>query len=291
MKKFKEIVVISGKGGTGKTTLTASLAERIPAKIIADADVDAANLYILLKPGNPRATDFKGKSKAVINRDMCTQCNLCRELCRFQAVEITDGDYRVNPYSCEGCGLCKIACPVHAIEMNRQVVGKWMSAETEFGDFVYARLIPGAENSGSLVTMVRFQAKLAAVKKGVKTLLIDGPPGIGCPVTASISGVDLAIIVTEPSYSGLSDLQRVIDLTDHFHVKSGIVINRFDINPGNTKKVESFAREKRIPVFAMIPHSRCIMAEISKGNLPSGKCKVLARSVEKIVEHINHELS
>jgi MinD superfamily P-loop ATPase len=290
MKNFKEIVVISGKGGTGKTTITASLADIIPGKIIADADVDAANLYILLKPENIRDKDFTGKSKAEINRDLCTNCNLCRELCRFHAVEFINGHYRVDQYSCEGCGLCKIACPAQAIEMKEQVVGKWFNADTEFGDFVYARLIPGAENSGSLVTMVRFQAKLAAVKKEIKTILIDGPPGIGCPVTAAITGVDLAIIVTEPTYSGISDLRRVFDLTKHFKVKSGIVINRFDINPGNTKKVESFAKEKGVPVFAKIPHSECIMEEISKSNLPSRKCKPLARATEKIYEYIKHEI-
>jgi MinD superfamily P-loop ATPase len=290
MKNFKEIVVISGKGGTGKTTITACLADIIPVKIIADADVDAANLYILLKPGNIRDKDFIGKSKAGINRDLCTNCNLCLELCRFHAVEYIDGHYRVDPYSCEGCGLCKIACPAQAIEMKEQVVGKWFLSDTEFGDFVHARLIPGAENSGSLVTMVRFQAKLAAVKKDIKTILIDGPPGIGCPVTASITGVDLAIIVTEPTYSGISDLGRVFDLTQHFKVKSGIVINRYDINPGNTGKIESFAREKGVPVFAKIPHSECIMEEISKSNLPSRKCKSLAQSIEKIYEQIKNVL-
>jgi MinD superfamily P-loop ATPase len=290
VKNFKEIVVISGKGGTGKTTITACLADIIPGKIIADADVDAANLYILLKPGNIRDKDFTGKSKAGIKRDLCTNCNLCLELCRFYAVEYIDGHYRVDPYSCEGCGLCKIACPVQAIEMKEQVVGKWFLSDTEFGDFVYARLIPGAENSGSLVTMVRFQAKLAAVKRDIKTILIDGPPGIGCPVTASITGVDLAIIVTEPTYSGISDLQRVFDLTNHFKVKSGIVINRYDINPGNTGKIESFAREKGVPVFAKIPHSECIMEEIAKSNLPSRKCKPLARAIEKIYEQIKNVL-
>jgi MinD superfamily P-loop ATPase len=290
MKKFKEIVIISGKGGTGKTTITASLADTLPGKIIVDADVDAANLHILLKPENPRGTDFKGKSKAVINDELCSQCRRCLELCRFQAVERIDGRYRVDPFSCEGCGLCQLACPVHAIEMEEQVVGKWFSAGTEFGDFVYARLIPGAENSGSLVTMVRFQARMAAVKKAIGTILIDGPPGIGCPVTASISGVDLAIIVTEPTYSGLSDLQRVLDLTRHFDVKTAMVINRSDIDPANAQQLETFAMEKGVPVLARIPHSRCILEEISQSRLPSRKCRHLSRSVEKIVEYINREL-
>lgn len=286
MKTFKEIVIISGKGGTGKTTVTASLADLMSGKIIADADVDAANLHMLLDPQKINGNPFTGRSTAVINSDRCTGCNRCRELCRFHAVEVVNGGYRVAQYACEGCGLCKLACQAHAIEMREQVVGKWFTADTEFGDFIYARLIPGAENSGSLVTMVRFQAKMAAAKKSISTILIDGPPGIGCPVTAAISGVDLAIIVTEPTYSGISDLQRVIDLTRHFKVKSGVVINRFDINPRNTNKVETFARKAGIPIFAKIPHSRCILEEIASGRIPSRKCKPLARGIKKIYEHI-----
>jgi MinD superfamily P-loop ATPase len=290
MKKVKEIVVISGKGGTGKTTLTAALADIIPGKVIVDADVDAANLYILLKPKNIRATDFTGKSTAKIDRDECTSCNLCRELCRFHAVNIEDGDYVIDHFSCDGCGFCRIACPVQAIKMEEQIVGKWLIADTEYGDFVYARLVPGAENSGNLVTMVRHQSKLIAEEKNIDTILIDGSPGIGCPVTAAISGTDLAIIVTEPTYSGISDLQRVFELTSHFSIKSGIVINRFDINPENTKKIAAFAREKGIPVFARIPHSHCVIDEITNSRLPSRKCKELSQPVEKIYDHLKREL-
>jgi len=290
MKKVKEIVVISGKGGTGKTTLTAALANIIPGKVVVDADVDAANLYILLKPENIRPTDFTGKAVAVIDLDACSRCGLCRELCRFHAIDTEDGDYIVDHFSCDGCGLCAIACPVQAVRMEEQVVGKWFIADTEYGDFVYARLIPGAENSGNLVTMVRHQGKLVAEEKQIDTVLIDGPPGIGCPVTAAISGTDLAIIVTEPTYSGISDLQRVFDLTSHFSIKSGVVINRFDINLENTAKIEAFAVEKGIPVMARVPHSRCIMDEITNSHLPSGNCPELAQPVEHIYDHLKKEL-
>lgn len=290
MRKIREIVVISGKGGTGKTTVTACLADIMPEKIIVDADVDAANLYILMKPENIRGTNFKGKSVAEINMDLCVSCDLCKELCRFHAIDIIDSHYQVDRFSCEGCGLCKIACPTNAIEMKEQMVGKWFTSETEFGDFVYARLNPGAENSGHLVTMVKHQAKLTAEKKKIKTLLIDGPPGIGCPVISAISGSDLAIILTEPTYSGISDLKRIFDLTTHFNLKQGIVINRFDINHENTKDIESFAKEKGVPVIAKIPHSQCIIEEISMCNLPSRSCKLLSRQVEKIYGYIEVEL-
>jgi MinD superfamily P-loop ATPase len=286
MKKAKEIVVISGKGGTGKTTITASLADIMPGKVIADADVDAANLYILLKPENTRGQDFTGKSLAIIDKDLCLHCNLCKDLCRFHAIHVVDGFYTVDALSCDGCGLCKIACPAKAIEMKEQIVGKWFISDTEFGEFVHARLIPGAENSGSLVAMVKQQVKLRAEEKNINTILIDGPPGIGCPVIAAISGADEAVIVTEPTFSGISDLQRVVDLTAHFKVRSSIVINRFDINPGNTSKIETFAREKGIPVVALIPHSHCIMTEITNSSLPARKCAELARQIKKIYEHL-----
>lgn len=286
MKKAREIVVISGKGGTGKTTVAASLADIMPGKVIADCDVDAANLYILLEPGNIRGRDFTGKSAAVIDQDVCSHCNLCRELCRFDAIHEVDGSLTVDPLACDGCGLCEIACPVKAVEMKEQIVGKWFVSDTEFGKFVHARLIPGAENSGNLVTMVKHQAKLMAEEQGIDTILIDGPPGIGCPVIAAISGADAAVIVTEPTYSGISDLQRVTDLAAHFEVAGCIVINRFDINRENSDKIEAFAREKGIPVVARIPHSHCIMAEITASRLPARKCRELASQVDKIYEFL-----
>jgi MinD superfamily P-loop ATPase len=289
MKKVKEIVVISGKGGTGKTTVTASLADLIPGKIIVDADVDAANLYLLLNPEHTQGTDFIGKPTARIDADMCTSCGRCKELCRFDAINIIDEQYIVDDFSCDGCGLCEIACPVKAVQMNPQVVGKWFVSRTPLGDFVHARLIPGAENSGSLVTKVRQQAKQAAEEKKIEALLIDGPPGIGCPVIAAAAGAHLAVMVTEPTYSAINDLKRLLKLTTHFRVKSCIVINRFDINRENTRQIENFAQNKGVPVIARIPHSRCVMEEIAKSSIPSRKCSTLSREVEKIYEYIKNE--
>lgn len=288
---IKEIVVISGKGGTGKTTVTASLADIIPNKIIMDADVDAANMFILMEPQNIAETAFTGKSIARIDPEKCTGCGICADLCRFDAVRVGASYNTVDPFSCDGCGLCKLACPLGAVEMEEQVVGKWFSAQTEFGHFLYARLIPGAENSGDLVAKVKKQAKLAAKEKGIETLLIDGPPGIGCPVIAAISGAHLAIIVTEPTYSAISDLERVLDLTRHFNINTAVVINRFDINPDNTARIELYAAEKGIPVIARIPHSLCVLEEITQGRLPARNCKALAEQVEKIYMYIEKTIT
>lgn len=286
MKKIKEIVIISGKGGTGKTTVTASLAAILPDKIVVDADVDAANLHLLMELRHTEVTDFIGKPVAHIDPDKCTTCDLCRELCRFQAVRTGEDYYTVDPFACDGCGLCRIACPVGAVEMKAQTAGQWFNSQTDFGRFVHARLIPGAESSGELVTVVKQQAKQAAVENNIDTVLIDAPPGIGCPVIAAISGAFLAIIVTEPTYSAAGDMERVIELTTHFGVKSSIVINRCDINPANTRRIENFAREKGIPVIAVIPHSECIMEEIAMSRPPVHACEELAGPVEKIVEYI-----
>jgi MinD superfamily P-loop ATPase len=287
MKKYKEIVVVSGKGGTGKTTITACLADMLPQKIIADSDVDASNLYLLLKPENIQSNDFKGKSIAQIDPSVCTSCGLCKDLCRFHAIGLKDGTYQVDPFSCDGCRLCEVACPADAVEMIPQVVGKWYRSSTECGDMVHARLEPGAENSGSLVSMVRNQAKKVAEEKGIDTILIDGPPGIGCPVIATISGTDLAIIVTEPTYSGMNDLERIIHLTSHFKIKCGIVVNRCDINPENTNKIEDYAKKKGIQVYAKIPHLDCVMQEISKAQVPSRICKELSKQIQEICKYID----
>ncbi|MCP4151001.1 MAG: (4Fe-4S)-binding protein [bacterium] len=290
MKKTKEIVIISGKGGTGKTTITASLASMLPAdpgNIIVDTDVDASNLHLLLKPWNIDSRDFNGKDIAFINPFLCVGCNRCRELCRFDAIEVVEGHYHVVPFSCEGCSLCNYACPKMAVEMNERIVGKWFTCDTNFGELLHARLIPGAENSGSLVAMVKQQAILRAKEKQSPVILIDGPPGIGCPVIAAVSGADLAIIVTEPTLSAFSDLERVFKLASHFGVPCGIVINRVDINRENAAKIRTFATVNNIDIFAEIPHSRCVVNEISMGNLPMRNCKSFYTQVKRIYERIN----
>lgn len=291
MSDKKEIVVVSGKGGTGKTTIISCLIAALDSPIIVDADVDAANLYILLKPEGLHGHEFAGKPVAAIDPGKCTSCGLCEQLCRFGAIKATSEGYQVDEVSCDGCGLCHIACPVAAVEMREQIVGQWYDSSTRYGQFIHARLTPGAENSGNLVAKVRSQANLVAKKNGGKLIVIDGPPGIGCPVIAAISGTDLAILVTEPTLSGISDLKRIYELTQHFKIPSGIVINRFDINSDNTRIIEEFADYKGIKIFAKIPHSDCIIREITAANIPSQKCKPLLKEIEKLKTIINQELS
>ncbi len=288
MDKSKEIVVLSGKGGTGKTTIASSLAVLFQNKIIADADVDAANMYILMGPENIKGGDFTGKPVAKIDKRKCINCGICLELCRFDAINIINGQHKIDQLSCDGCTLCSIACPENAIQMNPETVGKWFTSNTEHGSFIYARLNPGAENSGNLVTMVKHQSKLQAESEKSEYTLIDGPPGIGCPATSTLSGADYALIVTEPSISGFSDLKRIVELCNHFKVKSGIVINKHDINPDNTKMIEKFALKNKIDILGEIPHSFCIISKISERKIPALHCRELLEPLKKIHEAITN---
>lgn len=282
MKKTKEIVVVSGKGGTGKTTLTASLAELRGEKITVDADVDAANLFLLMNPRQCVETEFWANPIAQIDHSTCTDCQLCQKWCRFKAIIRRNGFFEVDPIACDGCRLCISVCPSKAIKMIEQVMGKWMISETDFGDFLFARLKPGGENSGRLVTMIRRQARLLAEEKNIKTILIDGPPGIGCPVISSLSGSDYALIVTEPTFSAINDLERIVMLIEHFEIPRGMVINRHDINPDLTRQIEKFSDTKKIDILAKIPHSFCILEEISNQRIPLKNCPELEKDVKTI---------
>ncbi len=287
MKKFKEIVVVSGKGGTGKTTFTATLAASLPRKIIADTDVDAANLHILLQPKKSRATKFRGKDIASLDPGKCTNCGLCREKCAFDAVIPVKGNLKIDESACEGCTLCSLVCPTEAIVMIPRFVGDWMISETAYGKFVHARLKPGGENSGHLVTMVRLQAKHLAVENNIDTILIDGPPGIGCPVNAAVSGTNYAVVVTEPTYSGISDLERILLLIRHFGIPCGVIVNRFDIHAENTNRIERYCREAGASVLAKIPHSYEIMESIAAARIPINVCQELDRAVSAISQIIS----
>lgn len=243
---MKEIVIISGKGGTGKTSLTASFASFAAGKaVFADCDVDAADLHLILNPAIRKRTEFRSGRKAIIMQDLCSGCADCIRLCRFGAIEkkLHDNNAHVmiDPVACEGCGVCTRFCPSHAIDFSEQVCGEWFISETRFGPMVHARLGIASENSGRLVTLVRKEAKRIAEESGAQYLLIDGSPGIGCPVIASLTAADLALIVMEPSVSGIHDLQRITGLTKRLGIPAMVCVNKWDINPKITEEIRKFA--------------------------------------------------
>ncbi len=288
--RAKEIVFISGKGGTGKTTLTSSfvkwLYDNRYSYVIADCDVDAADMHLLLEPKVNQKENFKGKSIAEIDMEKCISCDICRQLCRFDAIDIVDGDYIVNPFRCDGCGLCKIACPVDAIEMIPQTVGEWYISDTNAGKMVHATLYPGAENSGNLVTMVKHQAHLIADESNIPYIIVDGPPGIGCPVTSSLSGASLAVVVSEPTFSAIHDMKRAVDTARHFNVPVGLIINKASINGENTKKIRNYAFKRGIELLGEIPYSRCIVDSLVKGEYAISGCPEFKSSFESIFKRI-----
>ena len=247
---MKELVVISGKGGTGKTSLMAAFSSLAENKVLCDADVDAADLHLIMNPNVIRQTDFQSGNTAVINKDPCTECGLCRELCRFNAISAV---YDVNPIDCEGCGVCVHFCPADAIDFPVSTCGEWFVSNTRFGPMVHARLGLAEENSGKLVTLVRQEARKLAEAKSLDLILTDGPPGVGCPVIASIGGASAVLIVTEPTVSGKHDMERVTQLADHFKVPAMICVNKFDLNLELTREIEKYAEEKNIACLGRIP--------------------------------------
>ena len=259
---MKQIAVISGKGGTGKTVLTASFSALAKNKVMADCDVDAADLHLLLHPVIKERHDFAGGITAKIDEGVCIRCRQCVDICRFDS--ITD-KIKVDPISCEGCALCSRICPVEAIKMEDNICGEWFVSETKYGPLVHAKLGIAEENSGKLVTKVRQVAKEIAKNKGMDYVIIDGPPGIGCPVIASLTGVDVAVIVTEPTLSGIHDMERVLDVASHFEIDSKVVVNKYDLNIDNSKQIMSFCREKNIELAGLIPFSREVSESIVKG--------------------------
>lgn len=268
---FKQLTIISGKGGTGKTTVTAVFSVLASRKgvVIADGDVDAANLHILLKPEVIEELPFHGSKKAIIDPDICVSCGLCYELCRFDAVQKKEnGDYYIDELKCEGCALCYNACPAEAIEMQITESGKIFVSNTKYGVMVHAMLNPGEESSGKLVSEVIKRAKKIAETKNAKVLLLDGSPGIGCPVIASLTGADLALVVTEPTLSGLRDMQRVLDLAEHFGISSMVAINKCDLNMDMTGKIRDFCSRKGIEVVGEIPYDPELPALISQLKIP-----------------------
>ena len=260
-KTYKQIVVLSGKGGTGKTTFTAAMAYLLNNKIIIDCDVDAANLYLILKPGIKNNYDFYGGKKASIDSDKCEKCQLCESICRFNAIK----DFIIDQLSCEGCGLCFRVCPNEAITFNSVQSGFYYEGElADKTKLYYAKLFAGQGNSGKLVSAIKRKA-VENITSGIEWVIVDGPPGIGCPVNASIADADYVIIVTEPTKSGIHDMKRLVELLHRFKIQMGIVINKYDINNSASAQIRSYAENRDIAILGTIPFDRQVVTSQIKG--------------------------
>jgi len=278
----RELLILSGKGGTGKTTVAAGLAavavkDGIPL-LSVDCDVDAANLHLLLRPRALKTDVFVGGDLAVVDPELCTQCGLCRQHCAFGALSET---FSVNPLACEGCGVCTLVCPAGAVRLEPRESGLKHESETEYGPMVYARLFPGEGNSGKLVAEVRKMARELAARHGTRLILSDGPPGLGCPVISAVTGVDLALIVAEPSVSAHHDLLRTLDVCRHFGVEAVVAVNKADLYPGGTTRIARDCEKQGLDVVAEIPFSTEV-AEATAQARPVGGDGPAARAIRNL---------
>lgn len=281
--QIKQLAIVSGKGGTGKTTIAAAFASLAKDKVLIDCDVDAADLYLLLRPRVLKQEKYYGGRSPRVDMDKCTQCGLCTEVCRFDAIENGVVDY----VSCEGCGFCSHVCPEDAITMEEAFSGDWFVSDTPYGPFVHARLGIGEENSGKLVTVVRKQAMEIANEKGLGLILIDGPPGIGCPVTASLTGVNLILAITEPTLSGIHDLERILKLAEHFKIPSAVCINKFDINSENTERIVAYCEKNGSGIIGKIPYEpKVVEALVNRKTVMEYPCNGVETIIQRMWEQI-----
>jgi len=287
---MKQLAIVSGKGGTGKTTITSLLAQTFDNKIMVDCDVDAANLHLLLKPNIIQSTDFYSGKKAAINPFKCTECGRCEYVCRFDAViRQPDGGYKIDDLSCNGCGACTITCRYEAITLENNLAGKFFISETEQGNLVHAALGIAEDNSGKLVARIREEAFVLADENSIDLILIDGPPGIGCPVISSITGVDLLLVVTEPSLTGLHDLKRLLKLAQGFKLPSVVMINKCDLNSDLCSQVEAFCRDQDIPIIASIPFEKKLVSMAHNKDIASQTkaFNIIAESQKELISRLN----
>ncbi|MCB9480755.1 MAG: ATP-binding protein [Desulfobacteraceae bacterium] len=287
---MKELVIISGKGGTGKTCVSASFAKLCnDRKILVDADVDAANLHLIIEPSDSEESSFTSGVKALINKDKCIECGLCIERCEFDAIS---DDFVVNEIDCEGCGVCHEFCPEKAIDLIPEESGKWFVSKTDSGTMIHAKLNIGGENSGLLINHLRKRAKQEAEAQNASYILIDGPPGTGCPATSSITGTDHVLIVTEPTKSGFHDMIKAKDLCDFLKIPVMIIVNKFDLNQDITDQIEDYANKSNALFMGRIPFDddfpRAIMNKKAPVEYSSGKGADVLKSIyEKVIENIN----
>ncbi len=282
---IRELVIVSGKGGTGKTSVTAAFASLAQNSLLCDADVDAADLHLLMAPTVQKTTDFMGGSLAEIRAEDCTECGRCRELCRFEAIS---EDYVVDTIDCEGCGVCVDLCPEHAIDFPIQKCGEWYISDTRLGPMVHARLGIAEENSGKLVSLVRQETRKLAETQGLDLILTDGPPGIGCPVIASVGGATAIAIIVEPTVSGLHDMQRVAELAVHFKVPGLVCINKYDLNEDMTEKVEAYALSRNMTLLGRIPFDPVFTKAMIEGKnvMEYAPDSVAAEAIKEVWEKV-----
>lgn len=294
---MRELVVCSGKGGTGKTSVVASFAALARHSVLVDCDVDAADLHLVVDPEVERREEFRGGREARIDQNRCAGCGTCYDLCRFGAIEEKETpeggwEYRVDPLACEGCGVCVHFCPERAIEFPRTVDGEWFVSRTRHGPLVHARLGIAAENSGKLVTLVRNQGRELAKQRNLDLILVDGPPGIGCPVIASMTGADAVLVVTEPSKSALHDLNRVADLARHFHIPVTVCINKYDVNENMTGQIRQYCKDKGFEVVGKIPFdSQVTRAQLSSTTVVERDSSPAADAIRKVWEKVKSNLA
>jgi MinD superfamily P-loop ATPase len=282
---MRQLVIVSGKGGTGKTTVAGAFIALAWRSICVDADVDAPNLHLLLHPKVLEEEEFQGAKTVVRDEAKCTECGKCEEFCRFQAIE----DLKIDPFRCEGCGVCVYVCPEGALKLEDEVTGSTMLSRTRFGPFSHARLKIGAEASGKLVTQVRKNIERFTCQE--QLVIIDGCPGIGCPVIASITGTDLALAVTEPSVSGLHDLQRILAVTRHFGIKSLVCINKFDLCPEMSEEIEGYCSREGIEVVGKIPFDAEVLEVVRQQRPLEDLLETKAgKAIEEIWETVRNHL-
>lgn len=290
---MKEIVVISGKGGTGKTSITAALASLAQQScVVVDCDVDAADMHLLLQPDFAHKEDFYSGQVAKIDEMLCRKCGQCADVCRFDAIDFKEGHYVIDEFSCEGCGYCARVCRPSAIEMCESLVGAWYTSKTKYGsDMVHAKLSIGAENSGKLVAKVKKEGKAIALAQHKSLMIVDGSPGIGCPVVSSLSGANFVLLVTEPTLSGLHDLKRVYEVVKRFRIKAGCIINKSDLNATVCAQIEEFLKEEAILHVKNIPYTKAFSHAMIQGQTVSEYTdSELKRLLEESFETIKQTL-